>query len=368
MVPNVRALLIAIGAALVVHTGIVHGGGQVAWMTDYDAAKQKSKSTGKILLVNIHAEWCGPCKKLLAGTLTDPGLVDEINQNCIPLSLDADRDDHVVRQWQITAYPTQLFIAPDGRILQTIVGNVSVAMYRSGLQHAMQALGTSIASNAKSPPPTPANPRTAAPAEVAHRPPAATTTANAKAGAELAQFTSSPPPAAPAGVLPPVNVDPSRRVVAQPTLPTPALAANQPKIDKDLRPCDMAVPLALNGFCPVSMIRNAELVAGHQELCCVYKEKRYQFRSEAEMDLFLKSPKKYLPSEEGFCVVTWAEDHRRQAGNIEFPALFGDYLYLFANDAARQRFLRDPERYVDDSGRAHRIPLQSFRGDASTVR
>jgi YHS domain-containing protein len=136
----------------------------------------------------------------------------------------------------------------------------------------------------------------------------------------------------------------------------------------EIRACDASVPLALDGYCPVSMFKKSELIRGAEDQCCVYKDKRYQFISAAERESFIQNPKRFLPSEDGLCVVTWAEDHRRLPGSIEFPAMFGDYLFLFGNDQARQRFLADPERYVDATGRAHRIPLHTFRGERSTVR
>jgi YHS domain-containing protein len=129
-----------------------------------------------------------------------------------------------------------------------------------------------------------------------------------------------------------------------------------------------ATNVALAGYCPVCMITRAELVRGLPGESHVYKGRTYQFVSAAEKQVFMADPTRYLPAEDGYCVVTWAEQHRREAGNIELPALFGDYLYLFAKEEARQKFLRDPERYVDPNGRARRIPLQTFRGDASNVR
>lgn len=116
------------------------------------------------------------------------------------------------------------------------------------------------------------------------------------------------------------------------------------------------------------MLARAELVKGAESEFCVHKSRKFHFVSPSEKNAFLANPKKYLPSEEGFCVVTWAEGHRREAGSIEYPALFGDYLFLFANDDTRQKFLRDPERYVDGNGRAHRIPLHTFRGDRENIR
>jgi YHS domain-containing protein/thiol-disulfide isomerase/thioredoxin len=405
------------------------GDGPIQWRTDYDHALGEAKATGKLLLVNIHATWCIPCKKLNATTLVDPALGEEIMASCVPLSLDADQDAGVIRQWPITGFPTQLFLTPDGQIINTIVGNVPVATYQATLRKSLESMANArprstpatLASMPKSSPAPSAPAMAAVPA-----PPSATfnaqsrmevtppvanggyvqqspttvspsgmptpsplggsvkpgTLANSSITSVLpspAPFAGNAPPAAPP--MPPAG--PAAIHPSGPVPPPPAYAAatqNLPARQEirstpmmvagsgEIRACDASVPLALDGFCPVSMFKRSELIRGADDQCCVYKDKRYQFISAADREAFIQNPKKFLPSEDGFCVVTWAETHQRSQGNIQFPALFGDYLFLFANDDARQRFLEDPERYVDPTGRAHRIPLHSFRGDRSTVR
>lgn len=378
-------------------------GGAVAWQTNYESAKAAAESSQKILLVNIHATWCIPCKKLMATTLSDPGLGAEIMQSCVPLSLDADQDAAVIRQWPITGFPTQLFIAPDGRIVNSIVGNVPVATYRTALQKAIQSAapdGFASKGHRTAKPATPAvstrsediatRPTEQALPNVASLP--APPMNSADAG--TASRSSTAPPSLPAATDLPVsrqaaNADLASNNTPKPAAPMQATPAMQPSTppaspaparavttqvkqkvinDKNVRPCDMSVPLALDGYCPVSMFKRSELIRGADTECCVYNEKRYHFLSSVEKDLFLKNPKKFLPAEEGFCVVTWAEKHSRATGNIELPALFGDYLFLFASEDARQKFLQDPEQYVDATGHAHRIPKHTFKGDRANVR
>lgn len=342
MLSTARRAMLAVGVCIFTATRIA-AGGTIPWITDYEEAKQRAQAEHKLLLVNIHAEWCVPCKQLQAGTLSDPGLADEIAQTCVPLSLDLDLQGDVVNQWQVTAYPTQLFLSPDGRVVHSLVGNVSVGTYRTALSRALEAAGMSPLGKSPNSPATKDRPALpSAPYEL---------TDDAMAPSTLDESEDADGP-----------------VVAQPSNAELPPAIGSATTDKDVRPRDMSKPLALNGFCPVHMIQNAELSPGDPAHCCVYKDKRYQFYSSEDMARFVANPKKYLPTEEGFCVVTWAEDHKRSAGSIEYPALFGDYLYLFAGDDARQKFLHDPERYVDAQGRAHRIPLQSFRGDRKSLR
>lgn len=110
----------------------------------------------------------------------------------------------------------------------------------------------------------------------------------------------------------------------------------------------------MGGFCPVSMISRAELTHGVDGNCLVYRGRRYLFRTDQDRLLFLQNPDRYLPAENGFCVVTWAEENRWTPGQVRFPAIFGEHVFLFPSESQRQKFLDDPERYVDSRGRAFR--------------
>ncbi|MBY0587890.1 thioredoxin family protein [bacterium] len=399
--------------------------GPIPWRTDFDHALGEAKATGKLILVNIHATWCIPCKKLNATTLMDPGLATEITQSTIPVSLDADQDANVIRQWPITGFPTQLFLTPDGQILNTIVGFVPVETYlatlrksqetyaannRSKPSHSFAAVRNQDSMSTASPNST----RSTAPSSFASKPampnamsavqmPAPTKNSlSGSASSAVAnglppvpmlaskQTSSSPGSSGITSVFsPPPGTMNSSNVMAQASNPSPPMnpsmtnsagpparfvkqevrSSVMPTLGTgEVRPCDASVPLGLDGYCPVSMFKRSELVRGADDQCCVFKDKRYQFMSVAEREMFIQNPKKFLPSEDGLCVVTWAEDHRRASGSIDFPALFGDYLFLFSSDDARQRFLQDPEKYVDGTGRAHRIPLHTFRGERAIVR
>lgn len=363
--PSIRMTLTAILVVVITGTASAQS---ISWQSDFDSALERARATGKLVLVNIHASWCVPCKKLQAGTLSDPGLGAEIMTHCEPVSLDADVHSHVIRQWPITGFPTQLFIAPDGKVVNTIVGNVPVGTYRAALQKAVQAVASA--------------PRPQVAPVVVNHPPAVIEPSRPAdqhpplmpAGDSVASREPSPPPSQPPAMnaFPPATTSstesgPLDSFVAEPN--PPAVAPRREVVrDSKFQPCDESQPLALGGFCPVTMLVRAELIRGTHEECCVYNHHRYQFRSSEDRQAFLANPERYLPSEEGFCVVTWAEKHAREPGLVQFPALYGDFLFLFADDPARQKFLQDPERYVDNTGRAHRIPLHTFRGDQPNVR
>ncbi|MGL5097876.1 MAG: hypothetical protein ACRDD1_19980, partial [Planctomycetia bacterium] len=111
------------------------------------------------------------------------------------------------------------------------------------------------------------------------------------------------------------------------------------------------------GYCPVTMISRAEMVVGAPQYCSTYRGQRFHFAGAREQQLFVGEPRRYLPAESGQCVVAFSEEGVWRPGVLRFPAIFGDQLFFFSDDARRRRFLLDPERYVDGAGRAVRDPV-----------
>lgn len=299
--------------------------GAINWRTDYYKARQEAQTARKILLVSIHTAWCPPCKMMERTTLQDPAVVQLINETCIPLHLDGDHDGRVISQWAITGYPTELFVAPNGAIAGRLEGYKDVGSYIASLQQAVAYAG------------------------VTRQAPA------------VAQSTPRDADANSQGVM---NAD-RKETAAAPASRRPGdapIAGASSSAGAD------SSPVALQGYCPVSMISRAVLIAGEESESLEFKGRRYVFSSKREREMFQANPDRFLPAENGSCVVTWAEEKRWSSGRIEYPALYGEHVYLFSDEAHRQKFLLDPERYVDQEGRAYRTTFNSDRAGSSTTR
>jgi thiol-disulfide isomerase/thioredoxin len=89
----------------------------------------KAKKENKPIFVDVHAVWCGPCKRMAATAFVDAGVTELYNKNFINVKIDGEKADGpaVMQQYGITAFPTLLYINPDGTLFRKSVGMADAA-------------------------------------------------------------------------------------------------------------------------------------------------------------------------------------------------------------------------------------------------
>jgi len=106
----------------------------------WEAVLEKAKSEHKNIFIDAYATWCGPCKQMDAIVFTDATVGNLVNENFIAIKVQFDRtsqDDENIKKWyenaetimkkyNITGFPTSLFISPDGQLLHKAIGYQSV--------------------------------------------------------------------------------------------------------------------------------------------------------------------------------------------------------------------------------------------------
>ncbi len=68
---------------------------KIKWYSIEEAVKLNKKHQKKFF-VDCYTDWCGWCKKMDAGTFTDPIIVEYMNKNFWPVKLDAETQDTIV--------------------------------------------------------------------------------------------------------------------------------------------------------------------------------------------------------------------------------------------------------------------------------
>lgn len=115
-------------------------GDEIAWRHDYNEALQEAQKTKRPLLVKVSATWCTYCTKMQHETLNQETVISEVEENFVPLALDADRDQDLVRKFRVSTYPTTIVVAPDRTILRRMPGFQTQGQFMASLRGALQKL------------------------------------------------------------------------------------------------------------------------------------------------------------------------------------------------------------------------------------
>ena len=90
-----------------------------------EAAKKEAIKTGKLIFIDAHTSWCGPCKKMAATSFMDAAVGELFNDNFVNLKIDCEKDAdgaEISRLYKISAYPTLLFIDGKGKLVKQAIG------------------------------------------------------------------------------------------------------------------------------------------------------------------------------------------------------------------------------------------------------
>ena len=92
----------------------------------FEEALAKAKAEGKLVFMDCYTSWCGPCKRLAATVFTDSAVGLYFNANYINVKFDMEKGEgtDIATRYQITAYPTLLWLDANGSIKSKVVGGL----------------------------------------------------------------------------------------------------------------------------------------------------------------------------------------------------------------------------------------------------
>lgn len=87
-----------------------------------------AKQQNKIVFIDVYTTWCGPCKWMDENVFTDARVAEKFNKKFINYKIDGESFEgvNVVLKYSVGAYPTYIFVKPDGTPLHRIEGMMGV--------------------------------------------------------------------------------------------------------------------------------------------------------------------------------------------------------------------------------------------------
>ena len=100
---------------------------EIHWQS-YESGMQMIKDQNKKGLLHFYTDWCTYCKLMNRQTFVDPKVVDYINENFIPIRVNADKQKKVAKEYGVTRFPNTWFIAEDSSALSNQPGFIQPDM------------------------------------------------------------------------------------------------------------------------------------------------------------------------------------------------------------------------------------------------
>ena len=84
----------------------------------------QAKKENKLIFMDAFASWCGPCKWMAANIFTNDTVAEFYNKTFICTSFDMEKGEglNLRNKFDVRAYPTLLFINPEGNMVHKKVG------------------------------------------------------------------------------------------------------------------------------------------------------------------------------------------------------------------------------------------------------
>jgi thioredoxin-like negative regulator of GroEL len=87
-----------------------------------DKALASAKESGRTVLVDFYADWCGPCKAMDEKVFKDPEVVAYCNQSYVLFRVDVDKNKELSERYGVTGIPCFVLIDAAGTELDRSVG------------------------------------------------------------------------------------------------------------------------------------------------------------------------------------------------------------------------------------------------------
>jgi thiol-disulfide isomerase/thioredoxin len=118
LVVALAVVCLAAGTAVGAQNGKKAG---IPWGTSFETAQKQSAKSGKVIMIDFFATWCGPCKQMMKTTYVDSKVISAA-KSFQPVLIDIDKQPKLAEKYGIEAIPTVVFTDASGKVLRKEVG------------------------------------------------------------------------------------------------------------------------------------------------------------------------------------------------------------------------------------------------------
>ncbi len=353
-------------------TILAHAEDQMPWQPNLETARQVATQTNRLVLIHFWAPRCEPCMRVEKEVFSRPETARALEANFVLVKLNAwDDAPGTARLYGVTSLPTDVIIAPSGRLISQVQSPQSANQYVAQMNQAAagyRELVRSSTSQIAAAPQATMAPAAAAPAAttptvtpaaattpIASASPAATAIASysptdpAAASAPTAQPAGQPassdryaeyfrqhPQAAPPATAPQAAAAPTASAPAA-AAPPVAYVATQPSAPPvNVAP---AAPPTAPGVPPIAPAQAPSYITGPAN-------PPVNAAAAAPAPPQVQLPPGCPPAGlYGYCPVTLVESKQWAQGDKAYGAVHRGRTYLFLGPAEKEKFLANPDRY-----------------------
>jgi thiol-disulfide isomerase/thioredoxin len=106
------------------------------WHKSYSDAYFEAKRLGLPLVVHFYTDWCGPCQQMEASVLNTAEVTAKLGRTAVGVKINGDHHEQLINKFRIDAYPSDVYVDPNGNILFRRSGFAAARTYASQLTKA----------------------------------------------------------------------------------------------------------------------------------------------------------------------------------------------------------------------------------------
>lgn len=125
-------------------------------------------------------------------------------------------------------------------------------------------------------------------------------------------------------------------------------------------------PIAFNGVCLVTLVTQGKVVYGKPLYWWNHEGRTYYFAHTGAIVSFMNNPSRYVPYNDGYCVVTEAQTGQKVTGDPRYAQAYQGHLYLFAGPEELAAFNKTLVSSAEtDNAEVETLPVQTVAAKAA---